>query len=240
MRIAIVDDCESERNELYERLLKNKFLISYDVEIHLYNSGSDFLNEALQNRFDLVFLDIYMNDENGIETAQKLRAFDRKCLLVFTTTSTDHALDGFSVRALHYLVKPYSNEELEMLLDEISQKIPQREKYIQLPSHGDNLRIRLCDILYAEHFKHCIHIFCTDNSEKIVRSTFSDFTKLFENNENFFVCSRGILVNLEHIKDINGNEFILDNNTRITISRSLIKSAKNVFGEYLFNRRDSL
>ena len=113
MRIAIVDDCESERNELYERLLKNKFLISYDVELRLYDSGSDFLNEALQNRFDLVFLDIYMNDENGIETAQKLRAFDRKCLLIFTTTSTDHALDGFSVRALHYLVKPYSNEECQ-------------------------------------------------------------------------------------------------------------------------------
>ena len=188
--------------------------------------------------FDLVFMDIYMEKENGIDAAQKLRKFDKDCLLVFTTTSTDHALEGFRVRALHYLVKPYSDEELDMLLDEISQKISVKEKYIEIPSASDLLRIKLCDILYAEHFKHCIHIHCTDKSEKSVRSTFAEFVMLFDDGDNFFVCNRGIIVNLEHIRDINGNEFVLDNGERISISRSLVKSAKSTFGEYIFGRRD--
>lgn len=179
-----------------------------------------------------------MEKENGIDAAQKLRKFDKDCLLVFTTTSTDHALEGFRVRALHYLVKPYSDEELVMLLDEISQKISVEEKCIEISSASDSLRVKLCDILYAEHFKHCIHIHCTDKSEKSVRSTFAEFVMLFDDVDNFFVCNRGIIVNLEHIRDMNGNEFVLDNGERISISRSLVKSAKSAFGEYIFGRRD--
>lgn len=223
MRIAIVDDCENERNELCKRLSQSSFSRSYDIEICEYNSGTDFLNDAMQNRFDLVFMDIYMKKESGIDTAQKLREFDRDCLLVFT---------------LHYLVKPYSDSELDMLLDEISQKISVEEKYIEIPSANGSLRVKLCDILYAEHFKHCIHIHCTDKSEKSVRSTFAEFVRPFDDGDNFFVCSRGVIVNLEHIKDMNSNEFVLDNGERISISRSLVKSAKSTFGEYIFGRRD--
>lgn len=238
MRIAIVDDCENERQELYRRISESRFSHSYNIEICTYGSGNDFLNEAKQNRFDLVFMDIYMEKENGIDTSQKLREFDKDCLLVFTTTSTDHALEGFRVRALHYLVKPYSDEELDMLLDEISRKISVDEKYIEISSASDSLRVRLCEIIYAEHFKHCIHIHCTDNSEKVIRSTFADFTEMFDDSDNFFVCNRGIIVNFKHIKDLDGNEFILDNGERISISRSLVKSAKSTFGEYLFCGRD--
>lgn len=238
MRIAIVDDCENERNELCKRLSQSSFSRSYDIEICGYGNGTDFLNEAKENRFDLVFMDIYMEKENGIDVSQKLREFDKNCLLVFTTTSTDHALEGFRVRALHYLVKPYSDDELGMLLDEISQKIYVEEKYIEIFSASDSLRVKLCDILYAEHFKHCIHIHCTDNSEKVIRSTFADFTELFDDSDNFFVCNRGIIVNLEYIGDMDGNEFVLDNGERISISRSLVKSAKSTFGKYIFGRRD--
>ena len=79
----------------------------------------EFIAEAKQNNFEVVFLDIYMEDENGVEVAKELRSFDRNCILVFTTTSTDHALDGFKVRALQYLVKPYADEELNAVFKEI-------------------------------------------------------------------------------------------------------------------------
>lgn len=54
MRIAIVDDCENERNELCKRLSQSSFSRSYDIEICGYGNGTDFLNDAMQNRFDLV------------------------------------------------------------------------------------------------------------------------------------------------------------------------------------------
>ena len=47
MRIAIVDDCENERNELCKRLSLSSFSRSYDIEICGYGNGTDFLNEAI-------------------------------------------------------------------------------------------------------------------------------------------------------------------------------------------------
>ena len=240
LKTAIADDDRYICQQIQECLMQ--YSTQKDIDIDdpdIYTDCATLYNtDFTQKRYDLVFMDIDMEKENGIDAAQKLRKFDKDCLLVFTTTSTDHALEGFRVRALHYLVKPYSDDELDMLLDEISHKISVEEKYIEIPSASDSLRIKLCDILYAEHFKHCIHIHCTDKSEKSVRSTFAEFVMLFDDGDNFFVCNRGIIVNLEHIKDMNGNEFVLDNGERISISRSLVKSAKSTFGEYIFGRRD--
>ena len=80
-----------------------------------------------------------MPGANGIDTARALRAFDPDCLLIFTTTSTDHALEGFQVRAMHYLVKPFAEEELERLTDEMLERIPHPDKYMDVKVGGLSL-----------------------------------------------------------------------------------------------------
>lgn len=67
-----------------------------------------------------------------MEAARALRKTDTDCLLVFTTTSTDHALEGFQVRALHYLVKPFAEGEIDALTDELLARVPQPEKFMEL------------------------------------------------------------------------------------------------------------
>lgn len=133
-----------------------------NTEIFEYKNGEAFPIDAKKEHFAVVFMDIYMNDENGVETAKKLRDFDQNCLLVFTTTSTDHALEGFKVRALHYLVKPYSEEELNTLFDEIIERLPTPDKYIDVRIVGGTARLRFSEIIYADHFQHRIHIHTSD------------------------------------------------------------------------------
>ena len=62
-------------------------------------------------------------------------------MLIFTTTSRDHALEGFQVRAMHYLVKPYSEEDLISLFDEILSRIPAPEKILELKINGSDLQV---------------------------------------------------------------------------------------------------
>lgn len=239
MRIAIVDDIVSERKSLHGRLDIQLARLSLDADILEYANGTDFLSAAKKNRFDLVFLDIYMDDENGIETAQCLRRFDTDCLLVFTTTSTDHALDGFRVRAMHYLVKPYTDNELTALFDELAKLLPAQDQYLEVNSTGIPYRLRFGEILYAMHYQHQIHIYTTDGQETVTRQTFRDFTAALCD-ERFFLCSRGVIVNLEHAADFDGTNFILRNGGKIAVSRSLVKSARSAFGDFLFKRRSGL
>ena len=108
MRIAIVDDLETERTQLKTRLARQLRLCGAEAELLEFESGESFLAAEKEQRFTAAFLDIYMHGMSGMDAAKELRKTDADCLLVFTTTSTDHALEGFQVRAFHYLVKPFS------------------------------------------------------------------------------------------------------------------------------------
>lgn len=236
MRIAIVDDIMSERENLRERLNAQLARLSLDTIIFDFASGADFLSAAGKERFDLVFLDIYMKGENGVDTAEMLRRFDTDCLLVFITTSTDHALDGFRVRAFHYLVKPYTDADLSTLFDEIIKRFPAEDRYIEVNTTDGIVRLHFQEILYAEHYQHRIHIYRTDGQETITRQTFREFTASLTDGR-FFLCSRGVIVNLEYVEDFDNVDFILNNGKRIAVSRSLAKTARLAFGDFLFGRR---
>jgi len=236
MRIAIVDDIVSERDNLKTGITAQLTRLSLNAKVFCFVSGADFLSAAGKERFDLVFLDIYMNNENGVDTAKELRRFDTDCLIVFTTTSTDHALDGFRVRAFHYLVKPCTGADLAALFDEIIKRLPETDRYIEVDTPGGAVRLRLRDILYAEHYQHQIHIYRADGQKTVTRRTFREFAAGLTDGR-FFLCSRGVLVNLEHAEDFDGRDFILKNGKRIPVSRDLAKAARQAFGDFLFERR---
>ena len=101
MRIAIVDDLAAERTLMKERLVRQLGLRGAQAEILEFDSGEAFLAARQTQRFTAAFLDIYMPGRSGMDVARELRKKDADCILVFTTTSTDHALEGFQVRALH-------------------------------------------------------------------------------------------------------------------------------------------
>ena len=136
MNIAIVDDIAAERALLRSRLERQLSRRNIQANLLEYETGEAFLSSCAKLQFAVLFLDIYMNGVNGIETAKQFRSMDARCLLIFTTTSTDHALEGFRVRAMHYLVKPYTEEMISDLIDEILARLPSTERYMTLKLNG--------------------------------------------------------------------------------------------------------
>ena len=136
MRIAIVDDLAAERALLKDRLEQQLHRRNVQADILEYESSEKFLEAVRKAPFTAAFLDIYMNGMTGMEAAKELRKTDTDCLLVFTTTSTDHALEGFQVRALHYLVKPFTEADIDALTDELLARIPQPDKYMAAKGGG--------------------------------------------------------------------------------------------------------
>ena len=151
MRFAIVDDLGTERTLLKERLARQLRQRGTEAELLEFDSGEAFLVAEEAQRFTAAFLDIYMDGLSGMDAAKELRKTDADCLLVFTTTSTDHALEGFQVRAFHYLVKPFSEAELSGLLDEMLAKLPRPEPVLTVKVDGSDIHLRYRDIISAEH-----------------------------------------------------------------------------------------
>ena len=236
MNIAIVDDIAAERALLRSRLERQLSRRNIQANLLEYDTGESFLSSCAKLQFAVLFLDIYMDGVNGIETAKQFRSMDTHCLLIFTTTSTDHALEGFRVRAMHYLVKPYTEEMISDLIDEILARLPSTERYMTLKLNGTEVPLPFSSFIYAEHFSHMIHIHTTGFKELITRQSFEAFTASLKMDPRFYLCSRGVVINLEHAVDFDRALFILDDETRISVSRKLVKNARQTFMDFLFQR----
>ena len=236
MRIAIVDDLAAERTLLKGRLEWQLQRRNVQADILEYENGEIFLEAARKAPFTAAFLDIYMDGMTGMEAAKKLRKTDTDCLLVFTTTSTDHALEGFQVRALHYLVKPFTEADIDALTDELLARIPQPDKYMELKVEGSEIHLRYQDIVYAEHFAHLIYVHTTVQKTLTTRQPFKTFIAPLKDDTRFFVCGRGVIVNLEHAKDLEGSAFRMADGSRVFVSQNLLKSARQALMEFLLQR----
>lgn len=110
MRIAIVDDITSERKELHKRLSAQLKYYTLREQILEYENGETFLSDVKKEHF--AFMDIYMDGENGVEIAKKLRSFDTNCLLVFITT----LLKAFGSELCIILSSPIRMKNLKICL----------------------------------------------------------------------------------------------------------------------------
>lgn len=228
-----MDDLKTERALLKERLSQQLALRGVEADIWEFESGEAFLAAEKERRFSAAFLDIYMEGLSGMDAAKELRKTDTDCLLIFTTTSTDHALEGFQVRALHYLVKPFSEEEFSDLLTEILAKLPRPEPVLTVKVSGSDVRLRYRGIVSAEHFAHMINIRTTAGKTLATRQSFKAFTEPLKKDPRFFVCGRGVIVNLEHAADFQDAAFCMTDGSRVYVNQELLKPARQAFMEFL-------
>lgn len=118
MKIAIIDDISECRNEI-QLCLQRFFTEHYADEplcIKEFSSEEDFLSLIQNDSYDLIFIDQYMQGLSGIDAAKQIRHIDSLVTLVFITTSRDHAIDSYQVRAGGYLLKPFSYADFEQTL----------------------------------------------------------------------------------------------------------------------------
>lgn len=104
------------------------------IETVCFSSGEQFLEAFEQDKFSIVFMDIYMKGINGITTALSMREKDNCCLLVFLTSSMEFMPDAFSCHAFEYITKPFSPDRAYAILHDALQVLPPPPKYIEIIS----------------------------------------------------------------------------------------------------------
>ena len=105
VEIAIVEDQRQEA-DILKKLLSD-YAATHDREfaVEWFDEPKKFL-DAFDGKFDLVFLDIQMPDINGMDVARKIRERDTDVIIVFVTNMIQYAVEGYSVQASDFIVKP--------------------------------------------------------------------------------------------------------------------------------------
>ncbi len=231
IKLAICDDEITETKYLSKLIDKWARTNKEAVKIHTFDSAESFFFQYAEDKsFDILLLDIQMKNMSGLELARQIRQDNDSVQIVFITGYPDFMAEGYEVSALHYLMKPVNEQKLFEVLDKACKRLSRVEKVILLKADGENVRIPVGSIVYAESFAHTVEI--TTNSDKITASlSISELEKALD--EGFIRCHRSYIVGLKYINRITKNDVILDNNIKIPLSRRLYGKVNQSFISFI-------
>ncbi len=197
-------------------------------EISAFTDGKKLVCCAKKGKAaDVVFLDIIMDNLNGIETAAALRNLGMDCVIVFITSSSDYAIDGYKVKAFRYILKPVQMETMRGLLNEICAE--EQENAIVVPDGKANVTVNRDEIVYLERInrKTLIHLVggAVETTQRL-----DDLEKQLDS--SFIRCHKSFIVNFAFCIKLKAAEMILQDGTAVSISRANAQKTKAAFFEY--------
>ena len=200
LRIAIVDDEQSERERLkrfVERYFRER---GEDVCLSLYDDGAALL-QAAPEALDLLFLDIRMEQVDGLSAARQIRMADEEVQIVFITNMAQYAIQGYEVDALDYVLKPVSYFAFSQRLGRAITRMKRRgARYLTVPVKGGARKLEASQIYYVESRDHelTFHTAVGDfNATLTMREAERSLSGL-----PFFRGNNSYLINLEHVDGV--------------------------------------
>ena len=231
MRIAICDDSQREQDQFI------KALHGWDPtrQPECFMTGASLLEAAKQEpRFDIVFLDIYMPGENGVDIAGELQKISPQTGIVFVTTSLEYAVDAFSLQALHYLVKPVTTEGLVEAFRRLTKLHDRRRPMATFSTGRGSSTVYLDEIYYLQSMNHAVHIYLSGGRQLRVWATLTELEQKL--NYNFLRLNRSSIVNMEQIEQMCVDSCILRNGSRLELARRDRNRIRSAYEDFLFAR----
>lgn len=230
-KIAVCDDNPADADYVADIIRRWAQACAVLMEIERFPSAEAFWFQYEENRcYDILFLDIEMEPEgmNGIELAAKLRKNDSSIQLVFVTGYMEYIADGYDVEALHYLLKPVTEEKLGSVLARALERVKAREKELFLQTTDGRVRVLNSEIRYLEVQRNYVTIHAAE--EYTVKRTLGDLEK--ELDESFYRTGRSFIVNLRFVRKITKTQVFLKDGAQVPLSRGLYEGINRAMIQY--------
>ncbi|CEK30166.1 DNA-binding response regulator [[Clostridium] sordellii] len=205
-----------------------------DIDIYVYENGEELINS--DKEFHIIFLDIDMKGLDGIETAKKLREYDKKVKIIYVTNYTDYTYSAFSVHAFGYLVKPLNKKELHNQLDEAFSYTEEISKNLEFITRDGVIRIDTNSIYYFEYEQRKV-IMKTIDKNYILKKKISEIGKDIKD-YGFEMPHKSFVVNLYNIKTIKGYDVHMMDGSVIPLSQKKSSQFRDSLNRYLSKHID--
>ncbi|WP_208559515.1 LytR/AlgR family response regulator transcription factor [Marinilactibacillus kalidii] len=229
MKIAVVEDNPNTRKEIKAYIEESSRHLSLHVDIDLYEDGV-VLVDKFDAKYDIIYLDVEMEIMDGMTTAKKIRERDSEVVIVFITNHGQVAIQGYSVDAADFLLKPLKPFTFNEHFKKITKKVTVKSESIIVKIAGNLRKINLSDIQYIESQGHYIKFKTINETFTIIDTLKNIQTKL--DNDFFFRSSNSIIVNLNHIDKVEKNTIFIDDE-KLDISRARKKAFIDRFTIFL-------
>ena len=236
LRIAICDDEKLFRENIKKYVLK--YLSEKDIssEIDMFNSGKELLGLGTDLLgYNIIFLDINMDEIDGIMTAHKIREYSMDIYIVFVTAYVNYSLEGYKVDATRYLLKNTINfdESIYECMDTILHKMNYivLKKYFKFNECEKNVQVDR--ILYIESRLHKLEFYIMEDKLKkySIYGKLDELEKELQGND-FIRIHQSYLVNMKHIEKVSRYEALLNKGIKLEIPKARYKFVEETFVSY--------
>lgn len=219
LNIAVCDDdiqTTGKMERMIQKIAKKNFV---DTDIEVFWCGESLVDAVTEGAgFDIIYLDIEMDKEDGISAAKRIRLYDKNVLIIYVTSHENHMKESFEVRPFQFLVKPVNDRQMETCFKAAYDDINSGEFYFRYSYQRINYKVPIRDILYFESNKRKVFIVTED-------ATFEMYGKLNEIEYRLKTCKnsflrvhQSFLVNYKHVKGQAYDFVIMDNGKKLSIS----------------------
>lgn len=228
INIAICDDDKEIIKEIKKYIEEYK---GSECLISTYNSGEELIKE--EKKFQIMFLDIDMGGINGIETAKKIRRFDKDVKIIYVTNFTDYTNLAFQVHAFGYLNKPIKKEQIYNQLDEAIEysKNEEEEVTIEFITTEGIIRLKPKEIYYFEYLDRKVKVKALDKVYMIKEKITHIAEKMI--NYDFLMPHKSFTINLFYIKSIKGYDIFMMDGSVIPLSQKKSSEFRDEFNIFL-------
>lgn len=235
-KIAICDDERYFRKQIREILTDYMDEKGVLYEIDEFESGKDFINLGIEIvQYKIVFLDINMDELDGMKTAQRIREISNDIFIAFVTVYINYTLEGYRVDAIRYILK--NNVNLAELVFECMDAISAKMNYVVKKKTFNFVEgtknVPLERLLYIESRLHKLEFYIME--EKLNKYSMYGILNTMEGElggNHFVRIHQSFLVNMKHIVKVSRYEVLLGNGVKLEIPKARYKFVEEAYVSY--------
>lgn len=237
IKIAFCDDDMEVLHQMNELLDRYRVERNEDITYAAFQSPFELLTEIEKGiRPDILFLDVVMPGQNGMDVAKEIRQYDTNMKIIFLTSSPEFAVESYSVGAYFYQLKPIWEESFFRLMDAVLAECEKKKKNSLILRSKDGItRIDLQQLEYCEVLGRKLLFHLQNGAVMESAGSLDDLAGQLMQYSNFFRPHRSFLVNMEYIQNISSRSIKMVNDAEIPIPHGKCSEIKNTYMEYAFN-----
>lgn len=237
IKIAFCDDDMEVLHQMNELLDRYRVERNEDITYAAFQSPFELLTEIEKGiRQDILFLDVVMPGQNGMDVAKEIRQYDTNMKIIFLTSSPEFAVESYSVGAYFYQLKPIWEESFFRLMDSVLAECEKKKKNSLILRSKDGItRIDLQQLEYCEVLGRKLLFHLENGAVLESAGSLDDLAGQLMQYSNFFRPHRSFLVNMEYIQNISSRSIKMVNDAEIPIPHGKCSEIKNTYMEYAFN-----
>lgn len=237
IKIAFCDDEMEVLHQMNGLLDRYRVERNEDITYAAFQSPFELLTEIEKGiRPDILFLDVVMPGQNGMDVAKEIRQYDTNVKIIFLTSSPEFAVESYTVGAYFYQLKPIWEESFFRLMDSVLSECEKKKKNSLILHSKDGItRINLQQLEYCEVLGRKLLFHLENGAVLEGAGSLDDLAGQLMQYCNFFRPHRSFLVNMEYIQNISSRSIKMVNDAVIPIPHGKCSEIKNTYMEYAFN-----